>query len=183
MENKTENKLDESLLDTEDESMDTTTTNSKTRSEQEGSSSQSGGGTTPTKSASRTDSRCGEFKDRLSYVYKVVRSERLASMQYIDSMGVSNAMKDNGSFEDRDPGSLELVHYRHVTEKNRNISLSFDPATMKCLCKGSGEHTVLSSSGTRVDCGQHPPVFMLTDQHAPPTSLAERPLRRSVSRW
>jgi len=168
MENKTENKLDESLLDMEDELMDISTTHNKTRSEHEGSSSQSGGGTTPTKSASKIDSSGGDYKDRLSYVYKVVRSERLASMQYIDSTGAGHAMKDNGSFEDRDPGSPELVHYRHVTEKNRNISLSFDPATMKCLCKGSGEHIVLFSSGTRVDCGQHPPVFMLTDQHAPP---------------
>jgi len=84
-------------------------------------------------------------------------------MQYIDCAGVSNSMKDTGSFEDRDPGSPELVHFRHVTEKNRNISVSFDPATMKCMCKGTGEHTVLSSSGTRVDSGQHLLVFMLTD--------------------
>jgi len=114
----------------------------------------------------------GSETDRYSAIYRVIRSNRLENLVYRNADGERAQVQEFGSFESGDSGPAERVHLRHVHERNRNISTSFNPSTMTCYCKGGEGHRVLPRSGSKPENHLSPPVFVLADQHFPASVLS-----------
>ncbi|MBM3938666.1 MAG: hypothetical protein FJ333_08470, partial [Sphingomonadales bacterium] len=119
------------------------------------------------RSHNSSESSHGSETGKLPAIYKVIKGDRKVGTQFVDSKGIRVEENQIGSFESNDVGQAERVHYRYVPERNRNISLSFNPSSMKCQCKGGDGHLVLLRSGEKPDNARHPPVFMVSDQNCP----------------
>jgi hypothetical protein len=101
--------------------------------------------------------------------YYNVRAARARAME--DEVVLWDGRKEKrkeAAFNIKGEGRLSMVEWRHRLDVGQNITLSFNPANMRCNgCKVRGQHSVIGA-----DDGK-PVVLVACDQNFPPVLLSE----------
>jgi hypothetical protein len=101
--------------------------------------------------------------------YYNVRAARARAME--DEVVLGDGRKEKrkeAAFNIKGEGRLSQVEWRHRLDVGQNITLSFNPANMRCNgCKARGQHSVIGS-----DDGK-PVVLVACDQNFPPVLFSE----------
>jgi len=101
--------------------------------------------------------------------YYNVRAARARAMEDEVVLGDGrNEKRKEAAFNIKGEGRLASVEWRHRMDVGQNITLSFNPANMRCSgCKVRGQHSVIGA-----DDGM-PVVLVASDQNFPPVLFSE----------
>jgi hypothetical protein len=101
--------------------------------------------------------------------YYNVRAARARAME--DKVVLGDGRKGKrkeAAFNIRGDGRLSQVEWRHRMDVGQNITLSFNPANMRCSsCKMRGQHSVIGAEDGK------PVVLVACDQNFPPALYSE----------
>jgi hypothetical protein len=101
--------------------------------------------------------------------YYNVRAARARAME--DEVVLGDGRKVKGkeaAFNIKGEGRLSQVEWRHRMDVGQNITLSFNPANMRCSgCKVRGQHSVIGAEDG------NPVVLVASDQNFPPVLYSE----------
>ncbi len=101
--------------------------------------------------------------------YYNVRTARARAMEDEVVLGDGrNKKKKEGAFNIKGEGRMGKVVWRHRLDEAQNVTLSFNPASMKCSgCQVRGTRSMVGAEDGR------PVVLVASDQNFPPTLFSE----------
>jgi hypothetical protein len=101
--------------------------------------------------------------------YYNVRAARARAMEDEVMLGDGRKVKGKeAAFNIKGEGRLSKVEWRHRMDVGQNITLSFNPANMRCSgCKVRGQHSVIGAEDG------NPVVLVASDQNFPPVLYSE----------
>jgi hypothetical protein len=101
--------------------------------------------------------------------YYNVRASRMIALENELLLGDGRGIKrKEAGFNIRGEGMLSKVVWRHRLDDGCNITVSFNPANMRCSgCLGRGDHSVVGAEDRR------PVVLVASDQNFPPVLFSK----------